>query len=221
METSNRVILYCRYRQAWMWEDKTVDYYVSLTRFVDATAPVCSTLRQKMGHLTILKCGMKSYGNTNKYLCQTSDTESSQHTQLLPPLVSRQTAPMLPEIIAMTMGQDRGLWWPVICPARHLTHVFMACDVVTWCWARRDIAFSLHPQSWALPMASSCPVHPAMKPLPPSFPCRSETRRVPYSLVCNHQRDCLDSSDETFCTFSPCDVQTQFQCLNKQVCIFL
>ena len=56
---------------------------------------------------------------------------------------------------------------------------------------------------------------------PPSFQCQSETQRVPYSLVCDHRQDCLDGSDETFCTFLPCYLHYQFQRLNKQVCLVL
>ncbi|KAK7495131.1 hypothetical protein BaRGS_00013541, partial [Batillaria attramentaria] len=54
-----------------------------------------------------------------------------------------------------------------------------------------------------------------MTPLPPSFTCDSQAERVPFSLVCDHQKDCGDGSDEEFCVFPPCEAGL-YQCENKQ-----
>ena len=181
---------------------------------------MCTLLGLSVGHLKFQKCDVKDR-NQRKYMCQMSDTAHGQHAQPSSLFATRQHEPILAKINVVTIGQYGGRWWPAICPNKHLTYVFMACDVSTLCWAGGDAAFSLRPQSWALPSPQSCPVQLDTKLLPPSFQCQSETQRVPYSLVCDHRQDCLDGSDETFCTFLPCDLHYQFQCLNKQVCLVL
>ena len=144
-------------------------------------------------------------------------TVSGQRSKSLPQISSQQTWPGLDTVSVMVMGQRKPLLSMVACPSGHVTHSFLACDLSISCWAEGSVTFSLHPETWALPTSQSCPVPQNMTSLPPSFPCRSDERRVPYSLVCDHRRDCLDGSDETFCKLIPCDWKSQFQCLNKQV----
>ncbi|XP_025113436.1 LDL receptor repeat-containing protein egg-2-like [Pomacea canaliculata] len=108
--------------------------------------------------------------------------------------------------LSKTAKEQRGVQLPVIftngphdrlskaayirCPANHFTHVFLACDDVSSCWSNK---------SGATPSCSA-----PLTPLPPSFKCGGEDS-VPYTLVCDHQPDCKDESDEDFCVFEPCD----------------
>ena len=110
-----------------------------------------------------------------------------------------------------------GQWRPVTCDRGHLMHVFLACDTSAACWAGGDVTFSRHSDTWATPTSESCPISLVVPPLPPSFLCRSGEQHVPYSLVCDHRRDCLDGGDEVFCHFLPCLDHSQFQCHSKQV----
>ena len=105
----------------------------------------------------------------------------------------------------------------VVCPSGHSTHAFLACDVQSACWADGDfLAYrSGSDGGWDVPTSSSC--RAPLTSLPPSFRCRTLGQRVPYSVVCDFRPDCLDASDEDFCTFPPCDPHSQFQCNNKQV----
>ena len=210
---------YYRYRQALVWEDKTIDYFSGIVRGnknVDKFDN-CLSLTNTIGQLRINSCwsttGLSSAYHA-QFLCQRPD--QSPHTQSPSPLTSQQAWPSLATVNATTLGYS-DKWWLVACPSRHVTHAFLACDVSTSCWAARDISFSLLSESWALPASQSCQAHVIATPLPPSFPCESNDRRVPYSLVCDHRSDCADGSDETFCAFSPCRWLTQLQCLNKQV----
>ena len=149
------------------------------------------------------------------------DEGYDQHIELHSPAASRQILPVLVQSnVSLAAQKGRG-WWPVMCPTGRVTHAFLACDVTSFCWAGGHVTISLRAESWALPTSESCPVPLAMPALPPSFPCRSQEQCVSYSLVCDHRRDCLDGSDETFCTFLPCQWQSQFQCLNRQVCLVL
>ena len=91
----------------------------------------------------------------------------------------------------------------VECPDGHMTHVYLACDVHSACFAL-DSSTSV-----------SCPA--PLKPLPPSFTCNNGVQHVPYTLVCDHRSDCSDRSDERFCVFTPCNVTSQFECTNRQV----
>ena len=150
-------------------------------------------------------------------VCQRPDPDQGPHTQPLSP-TTPQAWPRLAPVNTTTV-RDTTHWGAVVCSSGHVTHTFLACDVSAFCWAGRDVTFSLLPEFWALPTSQSCPTPQSMTSLPPSFPCGSEEQRVPYSLVCDHRRDCADGSDETFCTFRPCQWQSQVQCLNKQVCL--
>ena len=166
----------------------------------------CGKIVSRLGSMSLGPCNFKSKRVLSKSgsLCQTSQPGFGQSTQPPSSLAGKQTGPSLVKINVTTSEQDMGLWWPVTCPSGHLTHIFLACDVITLCWARHDVTFGVRPESWALPTSQSCPVQLGMTSLPPSFPCGSEEQRVPYSLVCDHRRDCLDGSDETFCTFLSC-----------------
>ena len=179
----------------------------------------CAVLGVNVGQVEIIRCHKSGQVQNDMgvdwSVCQRPDTKPGHPTQLLS-YTSQLTWPSLSKVNT-TVARGREPWRLVICPDGHVTHVFLACDVSTFCWAGRNVTFSLLPESWALPTSQSCQVQLAMTSFPPSFPCRSEEQRVPYSLVCDHRRDCADGSDETFCTFLPCLWQSQFQCLNKQV----
>ena len=96
----------------------------------------------------------------------------------------------------------------VVCPSGHWTHAFLACDVKSACWQHDDTGQS----SGRGMVASLC-----QSPLTTMFSCRTDVGHVPYSLVCDHNQDCLDNSDEDFCVHPPCTGSWQFECLNKQV----
>ena len=210
---------YCRYRQVSTWEDKTVEYYSDIFhRFSKKSQrPKCGFLQSASGHLHFITCGF-AFIDFRKYLCQMPERLWYQRTQSLS-LVSQRSAPSLAEVNVTVTGQRRREWWPVICPDGHVTHMFMTCDMATFCWAEGEITLNSDPDSWALPTSQSCPARLVETSLPPSFRCQSEKQHVPYSLVCDHRQDCLDGSDETVCVFLPCQQQFQFQCLNRQVCL--
>ena len=213
----------CRYRQAFIWEDKTVNYFSETVRgtYRGAVGVRCAVLGVTLGQVSIVRCqasGLvkQSFGN-DWSVCQTPDRRRDKYSQPFLPSAAEKTWPTLAKVNTTIIGNSTQ-WSPVTCPRGHVTHVFLACDVSTFCGAGRNVTFSLLPELWALPAPQSCQAWLSMTPLPPSFLCRSEEQRVPYSLVCDHRRDCADDSDEKFCTFLPCQWQSQFQCLNKQVC---
>ena len=230
---------YCRYGQSLIWEDKTIDYFSEIGRSVFYFDRVtCATLGVTVGQVSIMDCDKFEHAlDANRYVCQTPDTEGGARAHHLSPTTKPQSPtpqPRLPtpQLLSLTAPQTwpspatanttttrvSPQWRPVTCPSGHVTHVFLACDVSTFCWAGRNVTFSLLPELWALPTSESCQAQLSMKSLPPSFPCGSVEQRVPYSLVCDHRRDCADGRDETFCTFLPCQWQSQRQCLSKQVC---
>ena len=211
-----------------MWEDKTIDYY-SAIRFESIATEVvvkCASLGNAVDIVKLVHCwgiGYYEHFGTQWSVCQTHVTRRGRHaqhtsmaTQQLP-AATRHTWPSL--ALVNTTTASEGLQWRLVtCPSGHVTHTFLACDVSAFCWAGSSITFSLLPELWALPTSQSCKAHVALTSLPPSFPCESDVWRVPYTLVCDHRQDCVDGSDEAFCTFPPCQWQSQHQCANKQVC---
>ena len=203
-----------RYRTAFIWQDRTVDYAVGIVIYAihpEDFEPKCTVLASSKGFLGLIRCKSLSPGTDHGFICQYPDESRDQNIQLLT------ASPSLARINVTTLDHNGNRLRLVICPSGHATHTFLACDVATKCWAKGRVITSLLPHSWALPTSQSCPAK--MAPLPPSFLCRSEEQHVPYTLVCDHRPNCLDGSDEKFCTYPPCHGETQFQCLNKQVSI--
>ena len=100
----------------------------------------------------------------------------------------------------------------VTCPIGHISHAFLACDAKSACFpVSRGAGLRKH----------LCRAVGLNLP-PPLFLCDSEVESVPYSLVCDHRHDCLDSSDENFCHVEPCGGSKAFQCTtSKQVLTLL
>ena len=221
-----------RYRSALIWQDKTVYYFKDiLSGSKVSVGDECGYLGLFPGTTYVSVC-RDEVGRYRKYMCQTprgrkqqhfSDGDGSDDTvqgyrpESMSRSASQHTWPSLAPVNVTVLGQHRQQWSMVTCPTGHVTHAFLACDVSTSCWAEGDAIFSLQPETWALPTSQSCPAPLTMTSLPPSFPCDSDEWRVPFSLVCDHLRDCLDGSDETFCKFTPCSWQSLFQCQSKQV----
>ena len=88
------------------------------------------------------------------------------------------------------------------CPAGHVTHNFLSCDLQAVCMPNHTSSISFCGSS--------------LLPPPPMFKCSSQMEHVPYPLVCDHRPDCRDHSDENFCIFRSCSGES-FQCGNKQV----
>ena len=82
------------------------------------------------------------------------------------------------------------------CPAGHITHPFLACDVKSSCWATE---YDSADRFWTVPSFTACPA--PLTSLPPSYACASRNERVAYTLVCDFRSDCFDSSDEWYCEF--------------------
>ena len=210
------MLLSClRYKQAFIWNDYTIDYFSETA----STLPKLPKFKTAVLGITVGQVNISfvhTFDNSlylEWYVCQRSDTRPGEPLSSIP----QQAWPSL-AIVNATIRADTARWSPVTCPGGHTTRVFLACDVSAFCWAGHRVTFSLRPELWALPTPQTCQTRLAMTSLPPSFPCRSVEQRVPYSLVCDHRRDCADDSDEMFCTFRPCQRQYQLQCLNKQVC---
>ena len=108
-----------------------------------------------------------------------------------------------------TLGRrDVASRW-VSCRMGHLAHTFVACNVLSACWGEDDVTFGSDRDFWDIPSYTTCPA--PLSPLPPSYACASGDR-VPYTFVCDHRRDCSDSSDESFCQHPPCEGSLPLQC---------
>ena len=105
----------------------------------------------------------------------------------------------------------------VVCPNRHFTHTFMAFDPASNCWQLGN-SYS-ESKSWDI--HDEVPYSTPLMQLPPMMACDSGVQHVPYSLVCDHQQQCDDGSDESFCVFPPCSQHKPVRCLlSAQVCIY-
>ena len=83
------------------------------------------------------------------------------------------------------------------CPDGHVTHDFLSCDPATDC--SKDV------------FVDTCETENGG--VIPLFICEDGVQTLAFTLVCNHQQDCRDGSDEDRCVFEACE---GFLCDNLQ-----
>ncbi|KAL8579551.1 hypothetical protein ACOMHN_025504 [Nucella lapillus] len=185
------------YKQSWQWADDSIAYFLKAE----------GTTGLKCGRFSIQYAAGKIdiYNDCSKpspisYLCEMQDGEESiDHSNQIKLNSSATTFPVE----------------TVRCPLGHFTHTFSACDAESACWLSRS-GF-IESEALGVPTVSSCPA--PLTSLPPMWACRRGGQRVAYSLVCDHDRQCGDGSDEDFCLYSPCSVSAPFQCDMTSQCI--
>ena len=201
------------YQQALVWDDYTVDYFVGLISFYKeyTSPPLCASFTLHPNRVRLFECPGFSH---DEFLCQKHFRSRQLHSHVghNSPTILLRTTRLLNETVA-----DQ--WKPVTCHGGHVTHMSLSCDTTAACWPDGDVIFSRQSDTWAIPTSESCPIPQLGPTLPPSFACGFGKQRVSYSLVCDHRRDCMDGSEEVFCNFQRCMHRSQFQCLNKQVCL--
>ena len=113
------------------------------------------------------------------------------------------------ELTFSTLGRKDVVSRFVSCQMGHLAHTFVVCHLPSACWAEDDVSFGSDRDFWDIPSYTTCLA--PLSPLPPSYACASGDR-VPYTFVCDHRRDCSDSSDENFCQHPSCEQSLPLQC---------
>ena len=172
-----------------MHMDGTIAYYTGKMPADDSVIPDCALLARNQ-----IEKASRDVALVANFLCELpADTGNAAPEQR-----GKNSRQRLESNLSTNLFPKRLF---VECPDGHMTHVHLACDVHSACFAL-DFSISV-----------SCP----RTPLPPSFTCNNGVQHVPYTLVCDHRSDCSDRSDERFCVFTPCNVTSQFQCTNQQV----
>ena len=175
----------------WRHIDGTIAHYTGLMPADDSVIPDCALLARHQ-----INKASRDDALTANFLCELTavsgvavlEQRSNNSHQLLESNLSTNLFP-------------KALF--VECPDGHMTHVYLACDVHSACFAL-DFSISV-----------SCPA--PLTPLPPSFTCNNGVQHVPYTLVCDHRSDCSDRSDERFCVITLCNVTSHFECWNQKV----
>ena len=180
-------------------EDCTMGYFLKHKQF--ERPPVCGQLSSRF-KVNILHCLEKA----QYFFCEKEEApEAPEETSTGESEISG--------IRHIQLSNPRNFSVPfthAVCPSGHWTHEFLACDIQSACWADDDAGQSSGSETRSL--TSRC-----QSPLSELFTCRNGLEHVPYSLVCDHSRDCLDFSDEDFCVHPPCSASWQFECNNRQV----
>ena len=201
----------CRYRLMLQWEDGTIAYHQNVITH-DYTYPVtCGVLDMNWPSRHVVYLADTLHASLAHVLCEVD--YNSLHNEALTRNRSEERTHRSETIMLSQPDQPSTTLSPssfVICPDKHVTHAFLACDASSACWAENQLIFDDLKESWDIPSSSSCPA--SMTSLPPSFLCASGIRRVPYTLVCDHRADCLDNSDEDFCQFPPLEGISSLRC---------
>ena len=168
--------------------------------------PICAVLDVGDARVNLWTCPHTDARTNPHYLCEKKDDDEE-------PKSPAEAGAERPAVRSPTPAHRTPPVPHIVCPSRHLTHEFLACDARSDCWRRQgDVIASDVREGWT---SSACAA--PLTPSPPSFWCASGGERVPYSTVCDHSPDCLDSSDEHFCVFPTCSGSAHFECSNRQV----
>ena len=181
------------------WDDGTVGYYV---KDLNEIFPVkCASVRAA-GQTYLWDCSERE--EYPYALCEREESSSETNT-------SQNEAARRPGI-ELPLPSNSTVQLPhTVCPSDHWTHEFLACDVQSACWQQDSY------RPWSGGKTRGGMTSPCQFPFSEMFTCTSGMVHVPYSLVCDHGQDCLDSSDEDFCVHPSCTETWQFKCFNEEV----
>ena len=202
-----------RYRYGWQWADGSFAHYLksrgegilsNCGRFYKNNLPGVANFQ--------LAC---SFTANADYLCELvgeenlatkQDEQRTSGQSILMPVLSSSTASFpVPT---------------VVCPAKHFTHSFIACDPDNKCWPLSNNYVETLTMAREVPLDVPCEAD-GLTSFLALMACDSGVQHVPYSLVCDHQQQCDDGSDESFCIFPPCSKQKPVKCMKSaQVCNF-
>ena len=201
-----RVTCVCfqRYGAVWKWVDGSTAFFRGqLKRKSPYTShaisrPVCAALGAN-DKSVYLECSAKINAGAVCELKSRLEHEFFRSVQSTEVHLASHVPPTFPLYYVICAREERHK------NLSHVTHGFLACDVLSDCFTTSD-------------QASSRLCKRVMDPSPPSFTCHNNVQHVPYMLVCDHRHDCTDGSDEDFCVFPPCeDPSINFHCGDGQV----
>ena len=216
---------HARYKRSWRWADQTLALFFNTTS--GQVAESQCYLRKAEWVLSqqvdgfVWSTGGCEIGRLPGALCEigeaappppqpphptpTTPTPAKSHDDDVVP--KRVHFPEAAAELRLQVSSDRRFF---VCPDRHFTHAFLACDVKSACVVRS-------PPSSSSSSDDACSADDApLTPLPPALECANGVERVPYTLVCDHRPDCSDDSDEDFCVFPACRAGS-LDCGDKQV----
>ena len=182
----------------YFWEDGTAGYFLKYKE--RGHPPLCAGM-MNVGTLVMWHCHRK---NGKHFICE--EDRSPKEVTRTQSVTFRQHGLQPHE-----PSNSPANFTHIVCPSGHWTHEFMACDAQSACW-QLDKLRQICQSDKRRAVTSFC-----QPPLSTLFTCRNDVEHVPYSLVCDHSQDCLDSSDEDFCVHPPCSGSELFECTNKQV----
>ncbi|KAL8609812.1 hypothetical protein ACOMHN_052866 [Nucella lapillus] len=208
------------YRTLFQWDDQTIFYqpkvvYDQSTRRLQSQniiPPFCGSMED--GYRKSVRM---SYSCVEKrfllYLCE-FDSPSGSNKPDKDPNHQQQEEEQEEEPILLTntslSNHPPSPFPSVRCPENHWVPEFLACDLQSHCWGKNDViletsrdVFTVMTSSWcAAPNVSEARY----------FLCSSSGERVPFTLVCDHHRDCFDGGDEDFCVHPPCPLSQPVPC---------
>ena len=173
-----------RYRRIWQWADNSIAYY-TVHNAENVMFPACAAL--PAGDVSYMELGECNQALNIHYLCELD--------KIRPRTQQRYAQERAIKLVSIS-SERSWTFSTVRCPAGHITHSFLACDVQSSCWATE---YDSVDRFWTVPSFTACPA--PLTSLPPSYACASGRERVPYTLVCDFRADCFDGSDESFCEF--------------------
>ena len=176
----------------YQWKDGTIGYFLTSGKFLNL--PSCGGIKLA-GQLQMFHCHPPK---SHLMICEKDGTQGKVFS-------NENDVIKIRELTFSPALNHSTHFAHVVCPYGHWTHTFMSCDAQSACWHSDNIK------------ANSRSADICLSPRSSLFSCKNHVEHVPYSLVCDHSQDCLDSSDEDFCVHPPCSGSLLLECSNRQV----
>ena len=184
----------------YLWDDGTIGHLFRHSKFVPP--PSLAGIIRGATLITTSPSLLHLFGvNTRPFLCEKEEMHKGNTAEYG---LSQNLQVLRPDLDNSSVGFPHA-----VCSAHHYTHEFLVCDKQSNCRQHHLLGQSRETDDVLMTLCKST--------LATLFTCRSDVEHVPYSLVCDHSQDCLDSSDEDFCVHPSCFDSSLFECTNKQV----
>ena len=192
------------YKSVLQWTDQGMAFDFKFSKLSPPKIPGCGKVAEgEVWTFTVIGCDERLLA---QFACEFSPRETHSSLEAAATRnAERNGSVSFPEADMTQSELKLRLPATTTCPDGHVPHDFLSCDPATDCFAAS--------------VAGTCEAERGG--VVPLFPCEDGVHTLAFTLVCDHQEDCADGSDEDGCVFQACEgfLCDNYQCIRaSQLC---